>query len=271
MPSPSAFPQRHRARVVVAGGTLHVVQIRHQAFEARRFRHRRPHIIAGPLPQDADVTAAIDHRHVPSVAGDEQVRRRRHQRPQRAGGERCDTPPAPARPPQAEPDPAGDHQRIGAVGHGRQHRHGAGHRGGLAGDHQQQVKPLPRHPPGGRAEPDQVEEQGQRLGGHDDEGGERDGDDVRRRAVKTRLVEIIEADRRKGQLDRQACEDEAGNRPPYLQRQRLVPRSEEFAYLRVVVKGDKSRDGGEAQLEARAHQGVGPQDEDDQRPSRDDP
>ena len=77
-----------------------------------------------------------------------------------------------------------------AARHGRQQGDRAGRGGGGVGEPEQEVERLPGQPPEGRAEADQVEQQGQRLERHDDEGGERDGDDVGERAVEAGLVEM---------------------------------------------------------------------------------
>ena len=61
-----------------------------------------------------------------------------------------------------------------------------GARGGGVGEPEQQGERLAGQPPEGRAEADQVEQQGQRLERHDDEGGERDGDDVGERRRRGR-------------------------------------------------------------------------------------
>ena len=73
-----------------------------------------------------------------------------------------------------------------------------------------------RQPPEGRAEAREVEQQGQRLQRHDDEGGERDGDDVGERAVEAGLVEVEERDRRQRDLDGEAGEDQAEQHPARL-------------------------------------------------------
>jgi hypothetical protein len=58
----------------------------------------------------------------------------------------------------------------------------------------EQIEPLPRCPPEWCAEPDEIEQQGQRLQRHDDEGGERDRDDVGERTVEAGLVEMEQGD-----------------------------------------------------------------------------
>lgn len=73
---------------------------------------------------------------------------------------------------------------------------------------------MPVSHPEGRAEPDRVEGQRERLQRHDDEGGERDRDDIGERAVEAGAVEVEQRDRREGDLDRDAGEQEAEEAAP---------------------------------------------------------
>ena len=93
-----------------------------------------------------------------------------------------------------------------------------GRAGGGVGEPEQQGERLPGQPPERRAETDQVEQQGQRLERHDDEGGERDGDDVGGGAIEAGPVEMEQRDRHQGELDGKAGEEEAEQEAPGLGR-----------------------------------------------------
>ena len=77
------------------------------------------------------------------------------------------------------------------------------------GEPEQEGQRLAGQPPERRAEPDEIEQQRQRLQRHDHEGGQRDGDDVGERAVKAGAVEMEERDRHQRDLDREAGEEQA--------------------------------------------------------------
>ena len=128
---------------------------------------------------------------------------------------------------------------------------------------------LAGQPPEGRAEADQVEQQGQRLQRHDDEGGERDGDDVGERAVEAGLVEMEERDRHQRELDGEAGEDQREEDAADPRRPALVAARDPGLDARIFVQGDDRDDRGEAHLEARAGQALGPEQQHDQRADRD--
>ena len=66
--------------------------------------------------------------------------------------------------------------------------------------HSSSSSDLPRQPPERRAQPDRIEQQRQRLQRHDDEGRQRDRDDIGDRAVEPGLVEMVQRDRHQREL-----------------------------------------------------------------------
>ncbi len=206
---------------------------------------------------------------MPAVAGDEEVGRWRRDGPERAGGDGDEAVTAPARPPETDPQAPGDDQGEGGRRHGGEQGDGAGGTGGGMSEPEQEGERLAGQPPERRAEADQVEEQGKRLQRHDDEGGERDGDDVGERAVEAGLVEMEQGDRRQRDLDGEAGEDKGEERPARFGRPAFVAAREPGLGARIFVQRDDRDDGGEAHLEARAGERFRPEQEHDQRADRD--
>ena len=104
------------------------------------------------------------------------------------------------------------------------------------------------------AEADGVEQQRGGLQRHDDEGRQRDGDEVGADAVQAGAVEMVKRERDQRHFHRQAGGDHRQQRPPEARRKALLPPLEEPPRPRARVKRDDRRNRGEAQLEARPGQ-----------------
>ena len=245
------------AQILAARDAGQVVELDIIGLRRGQLGQRVADIVAGPPAQDRQPAVRSAQRDMAAVAGDEQVGQRRRQRPERSGHDRDQAQPPPARPPQAEPQAARDHQRESAARHRRQHRHRAGRSGGRVRDPQQQRQRLPGQPPERRAEPDQIEQQRQRLERHDDEGGQRDRDDVGAGAVEPGPVEMEQRDRRQRDLDRRArsAPARAGSARPAPSPPSSRRDSSAFD-ARMLVQRDDRDDRREAQLEARPDQPI---------------
>ena len=106
--------------------------------------------------------------------------------------------------------------------------------------------------PQGLPNPDQVEQQRRRLQRHDDEGGQRDGDEVREHAVEPGLVEVEQSDRQQRHLDRQAGHERSQQHAAEPPEDAFLAAGEQRVADPARVKRDDGRDGREAQLEAGA-------------------
>lgn len=101
-------------------------------------------------------------------------------------------------------------------------------------------------PPKGRAQRDAVEQQGERLSGHDDEGRQRDRDDVRERAIKARLVEVEQRDRCERDFDDKAGDEQSRNGPTEADRPGLLAAHQKGTHRTAFVQRDNRGNGGEA-------------------------
>jgi hypothetical protein len=114
------------------------------------------------------------------------------------------------------------------------------------------------HPPEGRPRPHRVEQQRQSLRRHDDEGRQRDRDDIGERAIKPRLVKMEQRDRRQGDLDYDAGDQQAGDAAPEAEGKWLLAPRDEALHRPAFVERDDRGYRREAELETRPDQRLGP-------------
>ena len=128
-----------------------------------------------------------------------------------------------------------------------------------------------RQRPQGLAEPDRVEQQRPGFERHDHEGGQRDGDDVRADAVKAGAVEMEQGERDQGELDRKPGQDQPHGTAADSHEYALVAALEQPPRPGGRMQSDDGGDRGEAHLEARAGERLGPEQQHDERTDRDQP
>ena len=118
------------------------------------------------------------------------------------------------------------------------------------GDPQQQIERARGEPPEGRTDPDQIEQQCERLERHHDKGRKRNRDDVGKSAINARLVKMKQPDRDQRQLDQKPGEQERQQVAADRRKARLLARSEPCLDARMLVQRNDCRDRGERELEA---------------------
>lgn len=89
------------------------------------------------------------------------------------------------------------------------------------GDPDQAAERLPRPPPQRLTDPDDIEKQCSGFERHDDEGRERNGDQVGQYAEKPGLVKMVEREWNEGDLDSEPCQEHPQQHP---KRGRMPPR-----------------------------------------------
>ena len=201
------------ARVAAAAGEIACAQKARVTVISRRLAHQIGDEFPGPVAQQGGRAVGTYQSEMAAVAGDQQVGRRRRGGPQRADQRGDQSEHAGPTCPQAQPQPADDDQAEGGSGHRRKHRHraaGPGHRMGHA---QQHIDGESGRAPQRRAEPDHIQQQSTGLQRHDDEGGQRDRDDVGRNPVKPGAVEVVERERDQRDLDHQSGQNHRPERP----------------------------------------------------------
>ena len=161
------------------------------AVEGRRLAHHPAHEVAALGAEQHRDPVGADDREMLAIAGDEQIGDRRRDCPDRADEQGNNRPVPHLAAPQSDPQPGEDQRGEGPARHRREHRHRAlGPRHDVREVEDKVDRPA-RCGPQRRAEPDGVEDQRERLERHDDERGERDGDEIGRDPVQSGLVEMI--------------------------------------------------------------------------------
>ena len=127
------------------------------------------------------------------------------------------------------------------------------------------------NPPEGRSKPDTIEQQGERLGGHDNKGRQRYRDHIGERAVQPRLVKMKQRDRGQRNLDDQSGDQQSRHAASHTDRDGLFPPGEKGTHRPTFMQRDDRGDRCKAELEAWPGKRLGSPDHDDQRPRRNEP
>lgn len=199
------------------------------------------------------------------VARDQQVGRLQQGQARRRQQRRNQSPQPHPPTPQRQPERASEEQHEGPAPHRRQPRHGAGLARDPMRQAEQELERLAAEPPGRRPRSHRVEQQREADQRHGHEARQGDRDHIREGPIDAGLVEMEQPDRQQRQFDHDAGDQEYSelaqpSRPPS-----LIARGEKTAGRGAARQCDDRDHRAEAHLEARADDGLGPEQHDADR------